>query len=243
MIKGIIFDLGGTLIRVTRAWEEIHREGAEAMADWYVKKKRIKLDTQALVDAFLTRRAADLEQASQSNTEVLAQDTLRRALRQIEAPARAETALDAAIKIFFEPEEAASRPFADAVDTVKTLHAQGYRLGLYSNATDDPLIQRLVNRNKFRPWLSPTFSSAGCGWRKPKPDGFLLIAQRWALAPHEIVVVGDTLKADILGAHHANMGSILVTMDEASSNNEHRHIQPTAAADSLAALPEIIRQL
>ena len=94
-----------------------------------------------------------------------------------------------------------------------------------------------------RPWLSPTFSSAGWGWRKPKPEAFDLIARRWDLSPAEIVMVGDTLNADILGAHRAGMHSILVTMDEAFSNDENRHIQPEAVADRLSILPAIIAQI
>jgi hypothetical protein len=39
------------------------------------------------------------------------------------------------------------------------------------------------------------------------------------------------------------MHGILVTMDEASSNDQHRYIQPAAMAESLSALPEIIKTL
>ena len=243
MIKGIIFDLGNTLIRMTRGLDEVIQEGAEAMATWYLKKKHIKLDAEALVEMFIAERVARQKIASQTEAEALATETLRETLKKIEAPPSAAALLDGAIKIYFGPEEAASQAYPDAVDTLKALKAQGYHLGLYSNATDDPLVQRLVNRNGLRPWLSPTFSSAGWGWRKPKRDGFNLIAQRWRLSPEEVVVVGDTLKADILGAQNASMRSILVTMDEARSNPDNRHIEPTATADNLSALPNIIAQL
>ena len=48
MIKGIIFDLGSTLIKFEGNWQTTDREGAEAMATWYLKKKHIKLDGDAL---------------------------------------------------------------------------------------------------------------------------------------------------------------------------------------------------
>ena len=243
MIKGIIFDMGNTLLRFAGDWDTVIQAGAQAMANWYFKKKHIKLDQLALVEAFLNERAAGREIAHQTHTEVLARQSLRDALKKIEAPASAEALVEAAIKVFFEPEEAVWRSYPDAADTLKGLYSRGYRLGLYSNATDDPLVQRMINTNGLRPWLSPTFSSAGCGWRKPKPEPFEMIAGRWGLRPGEIVVVGDTLKADILGAHNAGMFSILVTMDEAASNGDSRHIQPTATADSLSALPEIIAGL
>jgi HAD superfamily hydrolase (TIGR01549 family) len=243
LIKGIIFDLGSTLIRFTGDSSAVARAGAEAMADWYLKKKHIKLDGPALVETFLAERINGRAVAEASQMEVLAQHSLRQALKKTQAPATAEALIEAAIKIYFAPEEAAWIAYPDAVETLKQLKSRGYCLGAYSNATDDKLIQRLVNQCYLRPWLSPTFSSAGWGWRKPKREAFELIAGRWGLSPSEIAVVGDTLSTDILGAQNAGMHSILVTMDEAPSNVNHRHIQPTVVAEHLSVLPEIVAQL
>jgi FMN phosphatase YigB (HAD superfamily) len=63
------------------------------------------------------------------------------------------------------------------------------------------------------------------------------------LEPAAIVVVGDTLNTDILGAQRAGMRSILVTMNEAVSNAEHQEIKPDASTDNLAAIPSIIAQM
>jgi HAD superfamily hydrolase (TIGR01549 family) len=243
LIKGIIFDLGGTLIQFTADRDPIVREGIEAVATWYFKKKHIKIDTSTLVETFIAEYAAGREVAEQTQTEVLAQQTLRDSLDKIDAPPSTVPLVEAAIKIFFESEEKAYRPHHNAIETVKQLTAQGYRLGLYSNAPDDALVQRLVNKCSLRPWLSPTFSSAGKGWRKPKREAFELIANRWSLPPEQIVVVGDTLAADILGAQNAGMQSILIAPDESSVATARQDFQPTAVTDSLSALPEIIAQL
>jgi FMN phosphatase YigB (HAD superfamily) len=275
LIKGIIFDLGSTLMRFTGgSWETVERTGAEAMAAWYFKKKHIKLDGAALVEAFLAECSAGWETTRQTQIEVTAQQSLRHALKKIDAPASAEALVEAALKVYFAFIETAWQSYPDAVDTLRLLRGHGYRgyrgdsghyrgdrdyyrgdrdyyrgdrdyyrLGLYSNAYDDAFIQRMVNRLGLRPWLSPTFSSAGWGWCKPRREPFDLIASRWGLPPQEIVVVGDTLNADVLGAQNAGMHSILVTMDENPSNADHRHIQPTAVAGSLSELPELVAQL
>ena len=243
MIKGIIFDLGSTLLQFTGDSRSIEREGAEAVADWYLKKKHIKLDGPALVEAFLAERNAARASAIETQLEVTAQHSLREALKKIDASATTGALVEAAIKVYFAPEEAVWVAYPDAVDTLKQLKSRGYRLGLYSNATDDPLIQRMVNQNGLRPWLSPTFSSAHWGWRKPKREPLELIAGRWGLSPVEVVMVGDTLDTDILGAQNAGMPSILVTMNESRFNAHNRHIQPTAVAETLSALPAIIAQL
>lgn len=243
MIKGIIFDLGSTLMRFSGDWEQVTEAGLEEMLAWYLKKKHIKLDGPALKEAFKAERASGRLAAADSLQEVLATGSLRNALQKINAPAAALALVEPAIKVYFEPEENAWQSYPGAVDTLKLLKSRGYRLGLYSNATDDPFIQRLVNRLGFRPWLAPTFSSGGCGWCKPRPEAFELVARRWNLPPAEMVVVGDTLAKDVLGAQNAGMLSILVTMDEAASNADFRHIIPTAVAASLAELPEIIARL
>lgn len=243
MIKGIIFDLDQTLIHFTGDWSEVVRQGAQAMSEWYLKKRRVKLDQAACIEAFVSERKAGRVLAMQTQQEVVAQDSLREALKKIDAPARALPMVPDAIKIYFEAESAAWQRYPETIDMLKQLQADGYKLGLYTNATDDDLVQRLVNRFKLRPWLSPTFSSAGWGWCKPKPEPFLMIADRWQLPPEQIVVVGDTLNTDILGAQNAGMRSILVTMNEAPSNEDYRHIQPTATISSLATLATVIDQL
>ncbi len=243
MIKGIIFDGGNTLFRFPANSQEISHRGATEMAAWYLKKKHIKLDADALIEVFLAEREAGYERAKATMAEVLATECLKNALEKIDAPPTASLHIEAAIKIFFGPAETVWEACPDAADTLKQLKAQQYRLGFYSNATDDALVQRLVNKNGLRPWLSPTFSSAGCGWRKPKQEAFNLIAERWNLPATEIVMVGDTLIADILGAQNAGMRSILVTMDENPSNNDNRHIQPDAEAPALSSLSGIIAGL
>ncbi len=243
MIKGIIFDLGNTLVRFSGDADSTEQAGSEALVTWYLKKKHIKLDGAALSEIFLAERKAAWERASQEGREVLAQESLRMALSKIEAPPVTTALLEAAIKVFFGPEEELYQCYPDAVETLKLLKGRGYKLGLYSNATDDPLIQRLVNRNGLRPWLSPTFSSAGCGWRKPRREAFALIADRWGLDPSQVAVVGDTLKADILGAHQAGMAGILAAMDEAPSNEANRQIRPAAVIKGLAELPNLVKQL
>lgn len=236
MIKGIIFDLGNTLLEFTGDPRAVEWEGASAMATWYLKKKHIKLDTGMLAETFLAEREAAYQTAHRTQTEALAVDTLRTALEKSGAPPVAGAHAEAAIKVYFAAEEPYYRPFPGVIETLKQLNAAGYRLGLYSNATDDLLIQRLVNKTGLRPWLSPVASSAGWGWRKPRPEPFRLIAGRWELAPELVAVVGDTLEADILGAQNAGMTGILAAMAENPANADQRHIQPAA---TIAALPEL----
>ena len=115
-----------------------------------------------------------------------------------------------AIDAFFADEKARWLAHAEAPNVLRGLADRGLRLGMFSNATHDPFIQCLVDRLGFRPWLDPALSSAGTGIRKPDPAAFTPILTAWKLPPESVVMVGDRLEADILGAHRASMRSIWI---------------------------------
>jgi putative hydrolase of the HAD superfamily len=204
-------------------------------------RKRVKLDGAVLAETFLAERQAGREVAYRTDREVTCTESLRAALEQVEAPPEAYPLMAEAVRVYFAPEEAAWKAYPDARATLKAMSEQVHRLGLLSNATDDLFVQRLVNRLNLRPWLSPTFSSAGLGQRKPKREPFDLILSRWNLPPESVVVVGDTLNADILGAFNSGMRGILITADEAPRNVEYREtIMPDGTIAALGELPGLI---
>jgi putative hydrolase of the HAD superfamily len=239
-IRGIIFDLGSTLMYLDGEWQDVVDRGLANMAAFFAHK-RVKLDEAALAETFVEERRAGREAAYRTNREVTCAESLRATLEKIKAPAPAFELIAAAVCAYFEPEESAWTAYPDAGSTLKHLSHQGLRLGLLSNATDDSFIQRLVNRLGLRPWLSPTFSSAGLGLRKPLREPFDLILRRWSLLSESVVMVGDTLNADILGAHNAGIRGILITADEAPRNDEHRDtIIPDMTITALNELPDLI---
>lgn len=239
-IRGIIFDLGNTLMYFDGDWEDVIHRGAANMAAFFTRK-RVKLDEAALAETFIAERQAGREVAYRTDREVTCTESLRAALEKVEAPPESFALVPEAVRVYFELEEAAWKAYPDAKATLKHLFQQGYRLGLLSNATDDPFVQRLVNRLELRPWLSPTFSSADLGHRKPLREPFDLILSRWNLPPASVVMVGDTLDADILGAHNAGIQGVLITADESPGNDNHRQtIIPDATITALSELPALI---
>lgn len=239
-VRGIIFDLGSTLMYFDGDWEEVVSQGVANIAAFFAGR-RVSLDEAALAEVFVAERQAGREVAYRTNREVTCTESLQATLEKIKAPPEAFGLLGEAVHAYFGPEEAAWKAYSDAKSTLKNLSQNGYRLGLLSNATDDPFVQRLVNRLELRPWLSPTFSSAGLAFRKPLREPMDLVLSRWDLPPESVVVVGDTLNADILGAHNAGMRGILITADESPSNGEYREtVIPDATITALSELPGLI---
>jgi HAD superfamily hydrolase (TIGR01549 family) len=222
-------------------WEDVVSRGVADMMAFY-RSKRVTLNEEALAETFVAERRAGREVAYRTHREVTCADSLRVALEKVDAPPEAFRLAAEAVRVYFGPEEAAWKAYPDAKTVLKDLFVQGYRLGLLSNATDDAFVQRLVNRLGLRAWLSPTFSSAGLSFRKPLHEPFDLILSRWNLPPDAAIMVGDTLSADILGAHSAGMRGILLTVDEPLWNDEDREtIIPDGTIPTLTELPSLIK--
>jgi len=238
MIRGVIFDLGNTLVYPQGDVEEAQMQGARELARFLVGKG-LPLDEENFVRAFLEQRRLFFRLAAQDWVEYLAIWALRRTLMNLGHEVDEATAREG-VRVFFAPEESLYRLYPDALPTLARLREKGMRLALISNATDDELIQRMVDELGLRPWLRPVISSAGVGIRKPDPAIFRLVLDEWEMSPQEAVMVGDNLDADILGAHLAGMRGILVHGDPPGENSP---IQPDAVAETLEEIPAILENL
>ncbi len=120
----------------------------------------------------------------------------------------------------------------------------GHRLGCISNTNDDTHVQHMIDRCELRSWLSPIYTSAGVGLRKPHPAIFQMLLDDWELPPNAVVMVGDALDADVLGAHNVGMRGVWVNRGSTnpwSRNEESRgHIIPDATIQQLAELPALL---
>lgn len=240
-IKGIAFDLGSTLIKFHGEWLDVLKQQSINLTD-YLIQHGIPLDHESftarhreIVDHFYTLGQQDW-------IEFTAEHTLRLALDEFGHPEVPEESIKAALRAAFAQGEALWQPFADAHRTLDKLKARGYKLGIISNARDAANVNRLIDNAQLRPWFDPVLISADVGVRKPNPRIFKVLLDYWQLPPAEVVMVGDMLGADILGAHNANMRGIWATMqaDRVSNDAHSDTIIPDAKIDSLSKLPELL---
>ncbi len=208
-IQGVIFDLGHTLMLLDGTWAEMFAHGTEDLVR-FLEVREPGIDAGALAQTWLDRRSEGFARARDTMREVTAEETMRWCLARWGVTDPDPALLTGAIDAFFAYEEAHWHADPEAVPALEVLASHGLRLGMFSNATYDPLIQRLVDRLGFRPWLDPALSSASTGIRKPDPAAYAPFLERWGLAPASVAVVGDTLKADILGARWAGMRTVWV---------------------------------
>jgi len=207
VIEGIIFDLGHTLMHLSDTWPAIFDRGVVDLVA-FLAVHRPDLDGPAFARAWLDRRRDGFARANATLREVTAVETMRRTFVQAGVLDPNSGLVGGAIDAFFAYEDACWFPDPDAPAVLQELAGRGLRLGLFSNATHDPFIQHVVDRLGFRPFLGPVLSSAGVGIRKPDPAAFAPCLAAWRLPASAVVVVGDSLEHDVLGAQRAGMRGV-----------------------------------
>ena len=205
--RGIIFDLGHTLMHLSDTWPAIFDRGIVDLAA-FLAVQRPDLDGPAFARAWLDRRREGFAQAKATLREVTAVETMRSIFVQAGVPDPDPALVSGAIDAFFAYEDACWFPDPDAIAVLQELSGRGLRLGLFSNATHDPFIQNVVDRLGFRPFLDPVLSSAGVGLRKPAPAAFDPCLAAWGIPAGSVIVVGDSLEHDAEGAHRAGMRAV-----------------------------------
>jgi HAD superfamily phosphatase (TIGR01668 family) len=190
---------------------------------------------ETFLDSYYAARSSPIEKTTFSDLkEILEQKGYG------DAPASVmRTALDALYAItqqnwYIEP---------DAISTLRMLREQGYRLGIISNTSDDQNVQKLIDRWELRPYFETIITSAGCGFRKPDRRIFQLALNHFGTAPEQIVMVGDTLEADILGANQMGFYSVWITRRVRIPDEAELSIQAQAVISTLNGIPELLADI
>jgi HAD superfamily hydrolase (TIGR01549 family) len=241
------------------SWSEIFEQGASDLAAFLAERTLdlgpgagSRLDGEAFAEALLEYRREAFAQAEKTMREVTAEASMRSTFKRFGLPNPEPALVRDAVDAFFSYERSRWLADPEAVEVLQVLADRGLRLALFSNATDDRFIQDLVDHLGFRPWLDPALSSAGTGIRKPDPSAFAPILEAWGLSQplgtRGVVVVGDTLEADILGAQRAGMRSVWIPArsdarqegPDAGGFGEGRAIAPDVTIRRLGELPRCL---
>lgn len=231
-LAAVIFDLGGTLIYPSTT----DGDNAAHLTAWL----RSSGHPAELGAAVREARRWMWEMTSTTGRQHTMQEAVRRAAAQLNLGITDGGFVEAAERVFFEPEMEGYRAFPGAVEMLERLSKAGVRLGCISNASSHWLIEQIVERMGFGPYLDPVVSSAGFGRAKPDPAIFHSVLDRWGVEPARAAMVGDTLEADMGGGRGVGMRTLYVTMTPNPDNINHRHIRPDAEAASLEEAAKIL---
>ncbi len=242
-IRGVIFDLGSTLIRFRGDWNVVLAQGREAMVAW-LQRTGFPLQAdfsqevqRAFESNFRERRSDHRERASRQ--------ILRQALTAQGVSLVTEEQLGQALSHLYAPSEACWSPVPGVHAVLARLRDRGLRLGMLSNASDIDNVERLLAGSQLSGIFDPVVISAAAGVRKPTPTLFLDILAKWGVAPGEAAMVGDLLGEDILGAQRAGLHQIWVRGEaDPAFNAEYMGVVvPEWTVETLEEVPPLLESL
>jgi putative hydrolase of the HAD superfamily len=241
-LRAVIFDLGGTLMYERAAWDGIIAQADEALTN-YLREQGMELNLSTFprefrkrLDRYFRKREKDLLETTYAFVlrEVLTdkgyadipEELVRSALDRLFAITQTNWALE-----------------EDTLPTLQKLEADGYRLGLISNAGDDQDVQQLARRFDIARYFDFLLTSAACSYRKPHPRIFELALSNWYFLPSEAVMVGDNLDADIRGAKNAGLYAVWLSRRAGLQNGDTLPLQADASLSTLSELPALLDRL
>jgi HAD superfamily hydrolase (TIGR01549 family) len=211
-IRGVIFDLGGTLLRYHPpggSWEDMEKTGGRALHDLL---GRLGYSPPPLEEA-LEQAWRQMQTAWLSVREANSIDpaTLRlahhiRLLLGMWGISPSEEHLVLAERAYTCAAQAYVRPVAGAAETLRTLVERGFPVGLISNTLWRGIVHRYdLSYFDLWPYLQfALFSSDELAW-KPHPAIFERALALMNLPGDQVVYVGDSLFFDVYGAQQAGL--------------------------------------
>ena len=200
-IKGILFDAGDTLIT---ADPPVHEVALTVAGQFFPDlAPPLRLSALAAARAFFNKYYVNY--SAQEGDHLLADmaQAMRAALRET-----------AGLDIDFLPfvrrvrDSIRYRPFPDVLPALRSLREQSNTLAVVSNW--DPALPTLLAELGLAEFFNFILPSAEVGVEKPDVRIFKLALQRLGLEPQEIVYIGDSYEADVVGARAVGITPILL---------------------------------
>lgn len=225
----IFLDVGDTMIRAHPSWAGVYRQGLlEAGIDLSEKDLERALLHETQTGAWWNIEDPFEPTEANSWQRIIAFDTavLRRA---------GQSDLDASV--FKKIEEAFARRAAwyvypDVMPALDSLRANDIRLCVISNFVwgGPELLHDLDLSSHFESLVV----SARVGFQKPNPGIFNVALERMHVAPGSAWHIGDSYRADVIGARRVGMNGVLIDrsgQDPARAREEHEDADLTVVTD------------
>ena len=207
-IKGVFFDLGGTL-RICEPMPEYQQKARARMcelAGWTDEKAFFQLiDTRYEEDY---RRWALGENRESGDFELWHKWLLP------ELPEARTREICHEMTYQYRQVKGKRRVVEGGYEVIRTLRSRGYRLGIISNLIGENEIFDWLKEDGLEKYFGSVVLSSVCGLRKPDPETYRIGCRELGLEPQECASVADNLNRDITGAKAARIGLNILFISE-----------------------------
>lgn len=242
ILRAVIFDLGGTLMYERDAAYSVNARGDEALTR-YLQEQGLELNLSTFPVEFRRRLEEYFKQREKDLLETAYVFALRDILTNKGYAKVSDQILREALDRLFAVTQTNWILEEDALQTLKKIGEDGYRIGLLSNAGDDQDVQQLLRKFGIGRFFDFALTSAACGYRKPHAHIFELALSNWRFLPSETAMIGDNLNADIHGAKNAGLRAIWIKRRADSREATQPQSLPDAVVSTLAEIPAALDRL
>lgn len=224
-LRGVIFDMGGTLLSYhppdaapQRGWEEMEALGAVALRT-FLEERGFAVpsaeDARARNFAIMERYWRQMGRGEPVNPQlgVMLHEVM--ADWGVPADALQDGLITEAQAAYVAPVQAIVRPLEGAAETLAALRARGLRIGLFSNTVWPGTFHMadLAHWGLAEYLECALFSADVAAW-KPAARVFEMSLQALDLRPEEAVYVGDHPYFDVYGAQQAGLRGVWIRSAE-----------------------------
>ena len=199
-IKGVFFDLGGTLRICDKAPE--HQEKAKAR----MAELAGRTDVQAFIDMVEERYQPYRDWALTENKEAGDFELWDRwLLPELDKDRLAAVCHELTYQ--YRQVKGLRHVVPGGLQVIRRLYERGYRLGIISNLIGEKEIPNWLREDGLAQYFDAVVLSSVCHIRKPDPQIYHMGCKELGLEPEECVSVADNLGRDITGAKAAGIGA------------------------------------
>jgi putative hydrolase of the HAD superfamily len=235
-IRGVLFDIGDTLLAATRLQEHALEEATRALtAEPWMK------DPDSFIRAYqIADKESQFDEIPNLNHLYSDVRIIARTF-QILSWSPSLQQKERFLEVYRRKIRKNLKPNTELIKLLNRLRTQGLRLGIVSNGTTVEQLDQLA-RLKIKDYFDPILISEEVGVRKPNPNIFLRAATQWKLPTAEILVVGDRADWDMLGAARAGMKTALTIQFVDHREKILTKAKPDVIIDNLSHLGKLIRR-
>ncbi len=206
-IRGVLLDLGDTLVYLDKPWEEVYEAEVRSLFA-YLNAAGVKVEFRKFSVTFIQSLEEAASKANLYRIEIPMEEIIAKVAGKFGVRKPNQEFIHGAVEAYYRPEIESWQLFPDTLDTLTALDQNGYLLGLISNAKSDWQVHSILNKFDLARFFKLILISASLRIRKPKADIFLKALNDLNLTPKETVFIGNSIDADVIGPRSVGIHAI-----------------------------------
>jgi len=228
-VKGILFDYGHTLVYLPRV-EKINFAAAKNV------QKKLQ-DLGVCVDTLRIQELVGSLAHATDNVVMNMEEEFTEILHILGVKNYGQDDLQEIIQAHWRPYIQNAHVRRGTKEVLEYLKRTGFKLGIVANIWSGGM-NPVLEREGLDRFFDTTVASIDAGFKKPDPKIFRLALDCLELSPKEVIMVGDSPKTDIQGAH--NLGIRTVRLMRGPNRTKPDLVNPDFKIRNLSALASIV---